>query len=120
MLDTEREFLQTIKSATHRSQHKLSSLATQALESSRDAIAKFVGVHPNEICFTSGATDALNKIALAFTTATLQRHDTPFNLAQSGDVKMPKLSQPRQNIIQTLCRGRSFAKYRSPAASGAP
>ncbi|MBI2989573.1 MAG: cysteine desulfurase [Candidatus Magasanikbacteria bacterium] len=47
----------------HRGLYKLSDEATQAYEGSRVAIAKYLNVEPEEIVFTSGATQGLNLLA---------------------------------------------------------
>lgn len=43
-------------------QHKMGRTAHQAIEKSRQSIAKSIGANPKEIFFTSGATEAINAI----------------------------------------------------------
>ena len=51
----------------HRGDYKISLEASNAYEEVRNKVAKFIGAKsPNEIVFTSGATDGLNKIVFGF------------------------------------------------------
>jgi cysteine desulfurase len=43
-------------------QHKMGRNAHQAIEKSRQSIAKLIGANPKEIFFTSGATEAINLV----------------------------------------------------------
>jgi cysteine desulfurase len=43
-------------------QHKMGRNAHQAIEKSRQSIAKLIGANPKEIYFTSGATEAINTV----------------------------------------------------------
>ncbi|MBT6761985.1 SufS family cysteine desulfurase [archaeon] len=49
-------------SNTHRSVHELASRATIQYEHARTITAKFIGAKTEEIIFTSGTTDSLNKL----------------------------------------------------------
>src|SRR5947208_11755685 len=42
------------------SAHRAGRRARQALENARDSTAAFLGAHPDEVIFTSGATEANN------------------------------------------------------------
>ncbi|ATL68465.1 cysteine desulfurase [Nocardia terpenica] len=66
VLDAEREFLTTANAAVHRGAHQLAEEATDAYEGARADIARFVGVHANEIVFTKNATESLNLVAYSF------------------------------------------------------
>lgn len=51
----------------HRGIHYLSERSTMALEKARETAAEFIGSdHPEEIVFTSGATDSLNLAAFGY------------------------------------------------------
>jgi len=51
----------------HRGLHLLSADATEAFESARESVARFVGAaSPNEIVFTSGTTASINLVAHSF------------------------------------------------------
>ncbi|WP_405165276.1 cysteine desulfurase [Nocardia sp. NBC_01499] len=66
VLDAEREFLVTHNSAVHRGAHQLAEEATDAYESARADIARFVGVDADEIVFTKNATESLNLVTYSF------------------------------------------------------
>lgn len=63
VLDAEREFLTTHNAPVHRGAYEIAEEATDAYESSREAIADFVGADDREIAFTKNATEALNEVA---------------------------------------------------------
>jgi cysteine desulfurase / selenocysteine lyase len=56
-------YYSTSNSNTHRSVHELASRATIQYENARHIIANFISAKTEEIIFTSGTTDALNKIS---------------------------------------------------------
>lgn len=49
----------------HRGIHTLSGRSTAAYESARETAAQFIGAKPEQIVFTSGATDGVNRVARA-------------------------------------------------------
>jgi cysteine desulfurase/selenocysteine lyase len=73
VLDTEREFYERENSAVHRGAHTLAALATERFEDARATVARFVGASPDEIVWTSNATEALNLVAYAIGNATAGR-----------------------------------------------
>jgi cysteine desulfurase/selenocysteine lyase len=70
VLDAERDFLENSNAAVHRGAHTLAGLATEAYEDARATVAAFVGAAPDEIVWTSNATDALNLVAYGIANAT--------------------------------------------------
>ncbi len=50
----------------HRGIHSLSSYCTDAYEHARVVCAEFLGAQPGQITFTSGTTDGINRVAMAF------------------------------------------------------
>ena len=70
VLDAEREFYERHNAAVHRGAHQLAEEATIAFEDARRTIATFVGGEPDELVFTRNATEALNLLAHAFSSAT--------------------------------------------------
>jgi cysteine desulfurase/selenocysteine lyase len=63
VLDAERDFLVNHNAPVHRGAYQLAEEATDAYESARDRIARFVGAADPEIAFTKNATEALNEVA---------------------------------------------------------
>ncbi len=70
VLDAERYFYENSNAGVHRGAHALAEEATDAFESARETIAKFVGARTDEIVFTKNATEAINLVAYAFSNAT--------------------------------------------------
>ena len=69
VLDAERDWYQRLNAAPHRGAHALSEEGTEAYESARATIARFIGAEADEIVFTKNATEALNLVAYAFSNA---------------------------------------------------
>src|SRR5450756_1031157 len=69
VLDAERAFYEHHNSAVHRGAHQLAEEATDAYESARETVARFIGAQTQEVVFTKNATEALNLVAYAFSNA---------------------------------------------------
>ncbi len=69
VIDTEKEFYETINAGVHRGAHELAARSTVAFEQARAKVARLVGACADagseEIVVTSGATGALNLLATA-------------------------------------------------------
>lgn len=61
--EAEREFVLNTFAPVHRGSYQLAEESTDAYESARDNIARFVGAEGHEIAFTKNATEALNLVA---------------------------------------------------------
>lgn len=70
VLAAERDFYERSNAAVHRGAHYLAEQATDAFESARATIAGFIGASPPELVFTKNATEAINLVAHAFSSAT--------------------------------------------------
>ena len=78
VLDAEREFYEQHNAAVHRGAHFLAEQATDAFESARAVIAGFVGGRAHELVFTRNATESLNLVTHAFSSATAKKaHGAP-------------------------------------------
>ncbi len=77
VLDAERAFYETSNAGVHRGAHQLAEEATEAYESSRSAIAAFVGASASDVVFTKNATESLNLGAYAFSNATAKAAFAP-------------------------------------------
>lgn len=50
----------------HRGVYDLSSIATDHYEETRNVVARFINCRPNEVVYTKGTTDGLNKLAYMY------------------------------------------------------
>jgi cysteine desulfurase/selenocysteine lyase len=71
VIEAERAFYQERNAAVHRGAHTLAVEATEAFEEARQSVARFVGAAEEEIVWVSNATEAINALSYAFSTATL-------------------------------------------------
>jgi cysteine desulfurase/selenocysteine lyase len=63
VISAEANFYRTINSAVHRGAHLLAEDASEAYESARVNVAKFIGAKTDEVIFTKSATESINIIA---------------------------------------------------------
>ncbi len=68
-------YYETYNSNAHRANHTLADEATTALETARENIANFFGTSPNQLIYTSGATEAINLVAFSWARENLRRDD---------------------------------------------
>src|ERR1043166_4303666 len=66
VLDRLRDFYTQDYANIHRGVYPLSERATEAYESARDRVARFLHAKSEEIVFTRGATEAINLVAFSF------------------------------------------------------
>jgi cysteine desulfurase/selenocysteine lyase len=76
-------------SNVHRGVHALSEECTEAYESARTAIARFVGADPNGVVFTKNATEAFNLIANSYARQRLGE----------GDIVLSTQMEHHSNIV---------------------
>ena len=63
VIDAISEYYETINSNTHRGTHTLATKATDAFETTRELVAKFINAETEEVVFTKGTTESLNLVA---------------------------------------------------------
>ncbi len=73
VIEAEQEFYEQRNAAVHRGAHSLAVEASEAFEGARQTVADFVGASPEEIVWTSNATEGLNLLAYSFSNASLGR-----------------------------------------------
>lgn len=73
VIEAEQEFYEQRNAAVHRGAHSLAVEASEAFEDARQTVADFVGASPEEIVWTSNATEGLNLLAYSFSNASLGR-----------------------------------------------
>lgn len=71
VLEAEQEFYEQRNSAVHRGAHHLAVEATEAFEDARESVAAFIGAAPDELIWTSNATEGLNLLSYSFLNASL-------------------------------------------------
>ncbi|WP_422935998.1 aminotransferase class V-fold PLP-dependent enzyme [Sinomonas sp. P47F7] len=69
VLEAEQDFYETRNAAVHRGAHELAVRATDAYEDARAKVAAFVGAEPEELVWTSNATEAINLVSYALSNA---------------------------------------------------
>jgi SufS family cysteine desulfurase len=76
VIDTLQDYYERDNSNVHRGAHTLAERATDAYESARAKVARFIGASdPDEIVFVRGATEAVNLVAYAWGTDKLEKGD---------------------------------------------
>src|SRR5664279_5776666 len=76
VIDAVTNFYTHTNANIHRGMYDLSQAATDQFETVRGQVAEFIGANsPNEIVFTSGATESINLVACGWARQHLQRGD---------------------------------------------
>lgn len=71
--EAEQHFYETANAAVHRGAHSLAVEATDIFENARSIVARFIGAAPEELIWTSNATEAINLLTYSFSNASLGR-----------------------------------------------
>jgi cysteine desulfurase / selenocysteine lyase len=109
VLDAERAFLEQHNAAVHRGAHQLAEEATDAYESARARIARFIGAEPGEVVFTKNATEGVNLVAYAMSNASVgYPADAPearFALGPGDEIVVTEMEH-HANLVpwQEVCR----------------
>lgn len=99
VLDALEQYYTTINSNVHRGVHHLSQRATDAYESARKIIARFINAQkPEEVIFTKGTTDGINLVANSFGRSVIKQ----------GDIVLVSAMEHHSNIVpwQIMCEDR--------------
>ena len=75
VIDAVSRFYEDTNSNVHRGVHALAEEATEAYESARGKVARFVGADPRGVVFTKNATEALNLVAYSWARTRLGEGD---------------------------------------------
>ncbi|GAB3538232.1 cysteine desulfurase [Arthrobacter tecti] len=92
VMEAEQEYYEQRNAAVHRGAHALAVAATESYEGARSTVASFIGANPEEVVFTSNATEALNLVAYSLSNASLGR---------GGDAARPYALGPGDSIVVT-------------------
>jgi len=77
VIDRMSNYYETINSNAHRGTHTLGRMATEALESARTTVQKFINAkEQHEIIFTKGTTEGINLVAQTFAQQFLNEGDS--------------------------------------------
>ena len=75
VIDEMTRYYENYNSNAHRANHTLADEATTALENARESIAKFFGAKPDNLIYTSGATEAINLVSYGWAKYNLKEGD---------------------------------------------
>jgi cysteine desulfurase/selenocysteine lyase len=75
VIDSMTEYYEQYNSNAHRANHTLADEATTALESARENISHFFGTSPENLIYTSGATEAINLVSYGWARYNLKEGD---------------------------------------------
>ena len=75
VIDSITDFYSNYNSNIHRAVYQLAEEATKLYEQSREKIAKFINVRPEEIIFTRNTTESINLIAYSWARPELKKGD---------------------------------------------
>ena len=89
VIDAMSEYYSEYNSNAHRANHTLADEATTALEGARRSISTFFGTSPEQMVYTSGATEAINLVSFAWARENLS----------SGDVKVLTEMEHHADIV---------------------
>lgn len=97
-VDIESAFALTKTAAVYRGAHTLAAEATEAYDDARATIAAFVGASPNNLVFTSNATESINLVSLAIQRASAARDSSRFALTAGDEIVVTELEH-HANLI---------------------
>ena len=66
VIDSMSRYYEEYNSNAHRANHTLADEATNALENARAVISNFFGTSPDQMIYTSGATEAINLVSFGW------------------------------------------------------
>lgn len=116
VLEAEQEFYEQRNSAVHRGAHYLAVEATDSFEDARETVAAFIGADPDELIWTSNATEGLNLLSYSFLNASLPgapAEAARFALAAGDEIVVTEMEH-HANLIpwqQLAARTGAVLKY---------
>ena len=100
VLDAERSFVEQHYANVHRGVHTLSQEATDAYESARTTVARFLGARAQDVVFTKNVTEAINLVAYS-----LGNPGSPLPLGPGDEIVVTEMEH-HSNLVpwQLLCQ----------------
>ena len=95
VIEAESNFYRLHNAAAHRGAHQLAEEATEAIESARATVAKFLGGQEDEIVFTKSSTESLNLLAYAIGSAP---KENKFHLSAGDEIVVSEMEH-HANLI---------------------
>ncbi|MEG0823097.1 MAG: cysteine desulfurase [Erysipelotrichaceae bacterium] len=89
VIDAVVNYYSNLGANAHRGDYELSYMVDTAFEETRKEVAKFINAKEDEICFTSGASEALNTVAVGYGQ----------NLLKEGDIILSAESEHASSIL---------------------
>jgi cysteine desulfurase/selenocysteine lyase len=99
VLDAERGFYVRHNAAVHRGAHQLAEEATDAYESARATVARFIGARPDEVVFTKNATEGINLVAYAMSNAATAGPEAARFVVGPGDTLVVTEMEHHANLV---------------------
>ena len=87
------DYYENYNANVHRGNYAISEKATEAYESARRKVARFINSEEDEIVFTSGTTDGINKLALS-----LERHFANTSISENSAIFLTE-AEHHSNLI---------------------
>lgn len=115
VIDAEVDYVEHRNSAVHRGAHTLAAEATEEFEDARAKVAAFVGASPEEIIWTSNATEAINAIAYSMGNASLGRGGAaaaPYRIGPGDEILATELEHHANLIPWQELAARTGATFR--------
>ena len=75
VIDAMSQYYSEYNSNAHRANHTLADEATTALEEARNSISSYFGTSPDQMIYTSGATEAINLVSFGWARENLEKDD---------------------------------------------
>ena len=103
VIEAMNNYYYNFNSNVHRGDYDLAYKADTEYENARKTIAKFINANENEVVFTSGTTDSLNKIALGYFMNNLNEDDEIIlNIAEHASNILPWQNIANKNKYKIL------------------
>ena len=94
VIETERDFIENFYANTGRGVCARAAMADKMLTNARQAVAEFINARPNQVIFTSGTTDGMNRIV------NIVRGSRNVNTIAVSDIEHHSARMPWENVAR--------------------